>query len=90
MIEANFGGADSNRPWTWKVRPQRLADEFGVVISVSPYPPGATKWNRIEHRLFNPVSANSAGEPLVSNETVRKHIRTTISPSGFPCQAVLD
>lgn len=90
LIEADCGGANGNRPWAWKVGLQRLADEFHVAITVSHYPPGASKWNRIEHRLFNLISANWAGEPLVSYETVLKHIRATISPSGFPCRAVLD
>jgi Rhodopirellula transposase DDE domain len=90
LIEADCGGANGNRLWAWKVGLQRLADEFHVAITVSHYPPGASKWNRIEHRLFNRISGNWAGEPLVSYETVLKHIRTTISPSGFPCQAVLD
>jgi Rhodopirellula transposase DDE domain len=90
LIEADCGGANGNRLWAWKVGLQRLADEFRVAITVSHYPPGASKWNRIEHRLFNLISGNWAGEPLVSYETVLNHIRTTTLPSGFPCQAVLD
>jgi hypothetical protein len=90
LIEADCGGANGDRKWAWKVGLQRLADEFGVAITVSHYPPGASKWNRIEHRLFNLISANWAGEPLVSYETILKHIRTTVSASGLPCRAVLD
>ena len=90
LIEADCGGANGNRLWAWKVGLQRLADEVGVVITVSHYPPGASKWNRIEHRMFNLISGNWQGEPLVSYETVLNYIRTTTSATGFRCRAVLD
>jgi Rhodopirellula transposase DDE domain len=90
LIEADCGGANGNRRWAWKVGLQRLADEFDVAITVSHYPPGASKWNRIEHRMFNLISRNWAGEPLVSYETILNHIRRTTSATGFRCWAVLD
>ena len=90
LIEADCGGANGSRRWAWKVGLQRLADEFGVAITVSHYPPGASKWNRIEHRMFNLISGNWAGEPLVSYETILNHIRRTTSVTGFRCWAVLD
>jgi hypothetical protein len=90
LIEADCGGANGHRLWAWKVGLQRLADEFHVAITVSHYPPGASKWNRIEHRMFNLISKNWAGEPLVSYETILNHLRTTTSSTGFFCQAVLD
>jgi len=90
LIEADCGGANGNRLWAWKVGLQRLADEFGVAITVSHYPPGASKWNRIEHRMFNLISKNWEGEPLTSYETVLNHIRTTRSTTGFFCEALLD
>jgi hypothetical protein len=90
LIEADCGGANGNRLWAWKVGLQRLADEFRVAITVSHYPPGASKWNRIEHRMFNLISASWAGEPLVSYETILNYIRTTTSSTGFCCRAVLD
>jgi hypothetical protein len=90
LIEADCGGANGNRLWAWKVELQRLADEFGVALTVSHYPPGASKWNRIEHRMFNLISGNWRGEPLVSYEAVLNRIRTTTSATGFRCWAVLD
>jgi Rhodopirellula transposase DDE domain len=90
LIEADCGGANDPRKWAWKVALQKLADEFGLVVTVSHYPPGASKWNPIEHRMFNLISANWAGEPLVSYETIMKYIRTTRSSTGFHCRACLD
>jgi hypothetical protein len=69
---------------------QRLANEFGLIITVTHYPTGASKWNPIEHRMFSLISANWAGEPLDSYETILNHIRSTTSTTGFCCQAMLD
>jgi hypothetical protein len=90
LIEADCGGANGNRAWAWKVGLQRLADEFGVAITVSHLPPGASKWNRIEHRMFSLISANWAGEPLASYETILNFVRSTTSAAGFRCRASLD
>jgi hypothetical protein len=90
LIEADGGGGNSSRTWAWKVGLQHLADEFGIVICVSHYPPGASKWNWIEHRMFSLISENWAGEPLVSYETMLKFIRRTRSNSGFHCKACVD
>lgn len=89
-IEADSGGANGNRRWDWKVGLQRLADEFDLTITVGHFPAAASKWNPIEHRMFNLISANWAGEPLVSYETVLKFIRSTRSTTGFRCRACLD
>ena len=89
-IEADSGGANGNRCWAWKVGLQDLADEFGLTITVGHYPAGASKWNPIEHRMFNLISANWAGEPLTSYEVMLKHIRATRSSTGFRCRASLD
>jgi hypothetical protein len=89
-IEADSGGANGNRCWAWKVGLQEFADEFGLMITVGHYPGGASKWNPIEHRMFNLISANWAGEPLTSYEVMLKHIRTTRSATGFRCRASLD
>jgi hypothetical protein len=90
LIEADGGGPTDHRKWGWKVALQRLADEFHLVIAVTHYPAGASKWNPIEHRLFGPITANWAGQPLVSYERIMKHIRTTHTGTGLPCRARLD
>jgi len=90
LIEVDGGGANDHRKWGWKVALQRLADEFDLIITVTHYPPGASKWNPIDHRLFSAISANWAGEPLVSYELILKHIRTTRTESGLHCRARLD
>jgi hypothetical protein len=90
LIEVDSGGANDHRKWGWKVALQRLADEFRLIITVTHYPPGASKWNPIEHRLFGPISANWAGEPLVSYELIVKYIRTTRTETGLHCRARLD
>jgi Rhodopirellula transposase DDE domain len=90
LIEADCGGANDSRKWEWKVGLQQLADEFDLAITVTHYPPGASKWNPIDHRMFSLISGNWAGEPLVSYATVLQHIRRTRSATGFHCRAVLD
>ena len=90
LIEVDSGGANDHRKWGWKLALQRLADESGLTITVTHYPTGASKWNPIEHRMFSPISANWAGEPLTSYETILKHIRTTRTETGFRCRARLD
>lgn len=90
LIECDCGGGNGPRLWAWKVGLQRLADEFGLTITVGHFPPGASKWNLIEHRMFSLISANWAGEPLISYEVVLKYIRATRSSTGFRCRATLD
>jgi hypothetical protein len=90
LIQADGGGANGCRRWAWKVALQGLADEFGLIITVMHYPPGASKWNLIEHRMFSLISANWAGEPPVSYEVMLKFIRRTRSATGFHCRARLD
>jgi hypothetical protein len=90
LIQADGGGANGCRRWAWKVALQGLADEFGLIITVMHYPPGASKWNLIEHRMFSLISENWAGEPLVSYEVMLKFIRRTRSATGFHCKARLD
>lgn len=90
LIQADDGGANDSRSWLWKAALQTLADEFGLTITVTHFPAGASKWNPVEHRLFCFISLNWAGQPLVSYETILKFIRTTHTDSGLTCQAKLD
>jgi Rhodopirellula transposase DDE domain len=90
LIEADAGGANDARKWEWKVALQNLADEFGLTITVTHYPTGASKWNPIDHRMFSLISANWTGEPLVNYETILGYIRRTRSEEGFHCRARLD
>lgn len=90
LIEADCGNPNGNRCWRWKHELQQLADEFGLTLTVTHLPTGASKWNPIEHRLFSQISRNWAGEPLVSYETILKFIRTTRTESGLRCKAYLD
>jgi Rhodopirellula transposase DDE domain len=90
FIEADGGGANSSRTWAWKWALQGLADRWGVAITMAHYPPGASKWNPIEHRLFSQITANWQGEPLRDFDTVLGCIRATTSTTGLRCRAVLD
>jgi hypothetical protein len=90
LIQADGGGANRYNSWLWKAALQAFADEFGLTITVTHFPPGASKWNPIEHRMFCHLSANWAGQPLVSYETMLKFIRTARTDTGFHCRARLD
>ena len=90
LVQADCGGANGNRLWTWKYQLQKIADEFDLMISVTHLPTSASKWNLIEHRLFCYIEQNWAGEPLIDYETVVKFIRTTKTETGLRCQAFLD
>jgi hypothetical protein len=89
-IEADCGGGNGNRCWGWKAGLQELADEFDLTITVGHFPPSASKWNWIEHRLFSAISKNWSGQPLVSYETILQFIRTTTTATGLRCEACLD
>jgi transposase len=73
LIMADAGGSNSNRSRLWKVGIQRLADLTGLHIHVSHFPPGTSKWNKIEHRMFSFITQNWRGRPLVSYETIPSH-----------------
>jgi len=78
LILADAGGCNGYRPRAWKYELQRkLCDRFGIRVTVCHYPPGASKWNPIEHRLFSAISNNWEGVPLNSYETILKHMKTT-------------
>jgi len=90
LICADAGGSNGNRLRGWKLHLQELAAEIGIPISVCHYPPGTSKWNKIEHRLFSFISMNWRGKPLVSFETVVNLIGNTRTRSGLAVKALLD
>ncbi len=90
LICADAGGSNGNRLRAWKLHLQRLANEIGILVSVSHYPPGTSKWNKIEHRLFSFISMNWRGTPLVSYETVVNLIGSTRTRGGLTVKALLD
>jgi hypothetical protein len=90
LILADCGGANSARARAWKYHLQhQLCDPHQLTVTVCHYPPGASKWNPIEHQLFSPISMNWAGKPLESYETVVNYIRTTKNSSGLQVKARL-
>jgi len=90
LISADAGGSNGNRLRAWKLHLQRLATDIGLQITVCHYPPGTSKWNKIEHRLFSFISLNWKGQPLVSYEAVVSLIGSTRTRSGLKVKAVLD
>ncbi|MEJ7787652.1 MAG: ISAzo13 family transposase, partial [Solirubrobacteraceae bacterium] len=89
-ITADCGGSNGNRLRLWKVELQRLADETGLEIQVCHFPPGTSKWNKIEHRLFSFIARNWRGQPLVSRQAVVSLIGATTSTAGLKVYAELD
>ena len=90
LILADGGGANGHRSRVWKSDLQdKLCDRFGLLVTVSHYPPGASKWNPIEHRLFSEISKNWAGRPLDSYETILNYVRTTTTSTGLKVTARL-
>ena len=89
-ITADCGGSNGNRPRLWKMELQRLADETELEIEVCHFPPGTSKWNKIEHRLFSFITMNWRGKPLVSLETIINLIAGTTTSTGLEVYARLD
>jgi hypothetical protein len=90
LISADAGGSNGPRLRAWKVHLRRLADELSLPITVCHYPPGTSKWNKIEHRLFSFISLNWRGQPLLSYETVVNLIGGTRTHTGLKVKAILD
>ncbi|MFV2070759.1 MAG: ISAzo13 family transposase [Pirellulales bacterium] len=90
LITADGGGSNGSRLRLWKLELQRLADETGLSISVCHFPPGTSKWNKIEHRLFSFISSNWRGEPLRDYETIVKLISRTTTAKGLKVTCRLD
>jgi len=90
LITADGGGSNGPRLRLWKLELQRLADTTGLAISVCHFPPGTSKWNKIEHRLFSFISSNWRGEPLRDYETIVKLISRTATAKGLKVTCRLD
>ena len=90
LITADAGGSNGSRIRLWKLELQRLADEVGMPISVCHFPPGTSKWNKIEHRLFSFISQNWRGKPLVSHEVIVNLIAGTTNKAGLKVRAQLN
>ena len=90
MITADGGGSNGSRVRLWKVELQKLADETGLTIMVCHYPPGTSKWNKIEHRLFCPITQNWRGRPLTSRMAVVELIAATTTTTGLTVRCELD
>ena len=90
MITADGGGSNGSRVRLFKVELQKLADETGLTLQVCHYPPGTSKWNKIEHRLFCHITQTWRGKPLTSRETVVELIASTTTKTGLTVRCELD
>ena len=90
LITADGGGSNSSRSRLWKVSLQALANQLGLCLHVCHFPPGTSKWNKIEHRLFSFITQNWRGRPLVSHQTVVNLIASTTTRTGLIVKAALD
>ena len=90
FVTADGGGSNSSRSRLWKYCLQEFSDESRLTIHVSHFPPGTSKWNKIEHRLFNHISMNWKGEPLVSMDVIINLIGNTTSRTGLKVYAMED
>jgi hypothetical protein len=90
LITADGGGSNGYRLRIWKLSLQRLANETGLSVSVCHFPPGTSKWNKVEHRLFSFISSNWRGEPLRDYETIVNLISHTTTATGLKVTCRLD
>ena len=90
LVTADAGGSNGYRLRLWKAELQKLADETGLEIAVCHFPPGTSKWNKIEHRLFCAITMNWRGKPLVSHEVIVKLIAATTTRTGLRVRSALD
>lgn len=90
LITADGGGSNGSRGRLWKVALQRLADELGLHITVCHFPPGTSKWNKIEPRMFSHITLNWRGKPLTSHEVIVKLIAHTTTRQGLHIEVALD
>ena len=90
LITADSGGSNGSRVRLWKLELQKMADESGLEISVCHLPPGTSKWNKIEHRLFSFITQNWRGKPLISHEVIVNLIASTRTNTGLTVHCELD
>jgi hypothetical protein len=90
LVTADGGGSNAHQSRLWKVGLQQLADETGLRITVCHFPPGTSKWNKIEHRMFAWITQNWRGRPLISHETIVNLIANTTTEKGLQIRAELD
>jgi transposase len=90
LITADAGGSNGSRSRLWKICIQRLADELGINITVCHFPPGTSKWNKIEHRMFCHITENWRGRPLASQAVIVNLIANTTTKTGLTVKARLD
>ena len=90
LVMADAGGSNSARARLWKTELQRFANDTGLAITVCHFPPGTSKWNKIEHRMFCHITENWRGRPLVNHEVVVSLIAATTTRQGFRIRAELD
>jgi hypothetical protein len=90
LITADAGGSNGARVRLWKMELQKLADETGLGISVCHFPPGTSKWNKIEHRLFSFITQNWRGKPLINHEVIVNLIAATTNKGGLRVETQLD
>lgn len=91
LILADGGGSNGSRNRLWKICIQELlCNKYGITVTVCHYPPGTSKYNPIEHRLFSEISKNWAGEPLADNDTILNYISTTKTKTGLKVKANID
>ena len=90
LITSDGGGSNASRSRLWKVALQSLADELKLTLSICHFPPGTSKWNKSEHRLFSFITQNWRGRPLVSLQTIVNLIASTKTSTGLIVKAALD
>jgi hypothetical protein len=90
MVTADAGGSNGYRLRLWKLELQKFADEFGIAVTVCHFPPGTSKWNKVEHRLFSQITQTWRGKPLTSRAVVVDLIGNTRTKTGLTVKCVLD
>jgi transposase len=90
FITADSGGSNGYRVHLWKLELQKFANETGLIVNVSHFPPGTSKWNKIEHRLFSNITQNWRGKPLISHEVIVNLIANTTTNKGLIVRCGLD